>query len=482
MSLTAHRKRTTVITLVCTGILLGIAVMYFVDAITGFSIALVLLLIAVILKRAKVVLYITVGILIGLLRGAVFTKQISPLNDVIGQKVTVQARVDTPSTYDDKKQLVFDATHVTLLEPYKADMPIKMQISGFGENTILRGDTITAQGKIYKKRGSKQAGISFAQLKVVRRDNTLLQHSRRLFLAGMTTAMPEPHDQFAIGLLVGQKSDLPQYVVDTLQIVGLSHIIAVSGYNLTILADVSKRRFGKSSKLRGTLLSAMLVLLFVAMVGSSASIQRAALVSLLGIAAAHYGRTIKPLVLISFTAAATLLLNPLSIWSDVGWYLSFFAFFGVLVIAPLLQNRLYAHKEPSLLIKLCIETCSAQIMTLPIMLMLFSQLSVVSLVANLLVVPFVPLAMLASFVAGLAGMVLPLLAPIIALPAVWLLTYMLDISSLLSRIPHANVQAGISLPVTLTIYATIVVLLLVMKRTVRDKIKVINRENYVRSQ
>jgi competence protein ComEC len=327
-------NKTTKIIIFCIGILASVGLAYFVSVSNLIIAVLSSVGFLALILRVRLISLIALGITVGLLRGAAFTKQIDPLYDVIGQKVTVQAKVDSPSSYGDKKQLEFDVTHVKLLQPYQADLPIKMQISGFGENTVLRGDVITATGKSYKRRGSKQAGISFAQIAVVSHDTSPLQQVRRNFLAGMTTAIPEPHDQFAIGLLVGQKSDLPKYVVDTLQIVGLSHIIAVSGYNLTILVDVSKKRFSRGSKLRGTLLSCTLVLLFVAMVGSSASIQRAALVSLLTIAAAHYGRSIKPLVLITFAAAVTVILNPLSIWSDVGWYLSFLAFFGVLVISP----------------------------------------------------------------------------------------------------------------------------------------------------
>lgn len=475
-------SRTTKITVLCIGLLVGVGGSYFIAPSNMLIATLIVAGIISLFIKTKLASIIIIGLVLGLARGAAFSKQLQPLHDIIGKNVTITARVDTPSSYNDKKALEFDVTHVKLQQPYAADLPIKMQISGYGANTILRGDTISATGKIYKKRGSKQAGISFAQLQVVQHDNSALQYVRRSFLAGMTTAMPEPHSQFAIGLLIGQKSGLPDYVVQTLQIVGLSHIIAVSGYNLTILADVSKRQLGKGSKLRGTLLSGSLVILFVAMVGSSASIQRAAFVSILAIMAAHYGRSIKPMLLISLAAAVTTILNPLSVWSDVGWYLSFLAFFGVLVIAPIVQKRLYGVKEPSLLIKLCIETCSAQIMTLPIMLLLFSQLSVVSLVANILVVPLVPLAMLASFVAGLVGMVAPFVAPIVGLPAVWLLTYMLDISSLLSRIPHANVQTSMSLPITLAVYASIVALLLVMQRTVRGKMKVTNRDNYVGTQ
>src|SRR5581483_4964968 len=155
--------------------------------------------------------------------------------------------------------------------------------------------------------------------------------------------------------------------------------------------------------------------------GFSASIVRAALVSILSLWAWYYGRRVKPMVLISLAAAITALWNPFYIWADLGWWLSFLAFFGVLVISPLITNRLF-KKTPKLFTLVFLETLSAELMTLPLILMTFSQLSIVALIANLLVVPLVPLAMLLSTVAGAAGFITPQIAGWLALPARLLLT------------------------------------------------------------
>lgn len=68
---------------------------------------------------------------------------------------------------------------------------------------------------------------------------------------------------------------------------------------------------------------------------------------------------------------------------------------------------------------------------------IFGQVSFVGLVANVLVVSFIPIAMLLSFVVGLGGMFAPLLVGWLALPLRWLLTYMLDVATMLSRVPHS---------------------------------------------
>jgi len=121
--------------------------------------------------------------------------------------------------------------------------------------------------------------------------------------------------------------------------VGLTHIIAVSGYNLTIILHAGKRLLGKRSKRISTFLSLALIAVFLLLAGASASIVRAAIVSVLSIAAGYYGRTFKPLNLIVLAAAITAWANPVYVWSDVSWYLSFLAFYGVMVVSPLIQKR-----------------------------------------------------------------------------------------------------------------------------------------------
>jgi competence protein ComEC len=92
------------------------------------------------------------------------------------------------------------------------------------------------------------------------------------------------------------------------------------------------------------------------------------------------------------------------------------------------------------------------------MLYIFHQLSLIALAANLIIVPLVPLAMLLSLIAGIGGMIWPVLAGWIAMPARLLLTYMLDIVMLLSRVPHIIVQRQLALNGMIVLYICLLVL------------------------
>jgi competence protein ComEC len=273
----------------------------------------------------------------------------------------------------------------------------------------------------------------------------------------MQSALPEPQASFGMGLLIGDKSTLPKTATDNLSAVGLTHIIAVSGYNLTIIVLAVRRLLRKRSKYQSTAMATILIGLFVLLTGSSASIVRAAIVSMLSIIAWYYGRKIRPLLLITFTAAITAFWNPLYIWSDAGWYLSFLAFYGVLVLAPLIHRRFFANKPRGVLGLLIIESLCAQIMTAPYIIYTFKQLSLVALPANVLVVPLVPLAMMLSLIAGLGGMFVVSIAGWLAWPAKLVMTYMLDLAALFARIPHALLTR--SLPISGLIVMYLAVLL-----------------------
>jgi len=221
---------------------------------------------------------------------------------------------------------------------------------------------------------------------------------------------------------------------------GLTHIIAVSGYNLTIMLGASKRLLGKRSKRISTLLSLLLMGVFLLLAGSSASIVRAAIVSTLSIASGYYGRTFKPLNLIALAAAITAWANPFYIWSDASWYLSFLAFYGVMVLAPLFMTRLPNGWQHSLVVMVALESLCAETMTIPFVLHTFGQVSFIGLVANVLITTLVPLAMLLGTVAGLGGMFTGAVSGWLAWPARLLLTYMLDVAHILSRIPYVFAQ------------------------------------------
>ncbi|HTB49277.1 MAG TPA: ComEC/Rec2 family competence protein [Verrucomicrobiae bacterium] len=394
---------------------------------------------------------VMLGLSIGCQRGAVFMDKLAAYQPLYYHKIIISAQATEDAVYGTNSQLSFDANNVYLDDGTR--LAGKIAVSGFGLNGVFQGDEVQVSGKLYPGYGAYQGRLSFAQLVLIEQHPSLVAETRRKFAAGMQSALPEPLASFAMGLLIGQRATLPANVKQDLLMVGLTHIIAVSGYNLTIMLHASKGLFARRSKRIATLLSLILIGLFLLLAGASASIVRAAIVSVLSIAASYYGRRFKPLNLIMLAAAITAWANPFYIWSDVSWYLSFLAFFGVLVLAPLAQKRWLRRWHDSLVVGVALESLCAETMTLPFVLYTFGQMSFIGLPANVLVVTLVPLAMLLSLVAGLAGMLAGSIAGWLAWPARLLLTYMLDVAHVLARIPHVFVQhLGLSLAQMLGLY------------------------------
>jgi competence protein ComEC len=452
-------KRTSLITLGLLAFLIGIGIA---RVVTPLPFAWVVLYIAFCLLASRernivtLIAVVLLGLSIGIWRGGVFLNQLEPFRQLSGQQVTIVAKVQSDATYNQQRQLSFDVSEVTFVNPEKKDSPGRIAVSGFGEQAVYRGDMLMIEGKLSPARGSRQARLSFSNFQAIERNNSAIENLRREFIAGIATALPEPSASFGLGLLIGYRTSLPEITSEQLAITGLTHIIAVSGYNLTIIVRSVRRLLGKRSKYQQTVVCAALIVLFLLATDFSASIVRASIVSVLSLWAWYYGRRFKPLLIIALTAGITAMWSPLYVWSDVGWYLSFLAFFGILVVAPVITRLLYGRRtEVPQLSLLLTETASAQVMTAPIILYIFSRASIIGLVSNLIIGPLIPLAMLVTLSAGLAGMLLPIISGFIALPARLLLHYILDIVSLFAQVPHALIKQSINLWHMLVMYVLI---------------------------
>lgn len=466
-------KRTTVICVFLGSLIAGIFVSKLFEPISFAWLLVGLILSPIILgkKAVLIILYcILTGFLIGWWRGGVLQEQNQVYYDYYYKKVNIIAWATEDSVYGERSQMTFTVEHA-LMEGQ--NLPGKIKVAGFGEAMIYRHDKVNVVGKLYPSRGGKQASISYAQINVLARAKSRLDDFRRKFIAGMQNALPEPAASFAVGLLVGQRSLLTSELAATLTVVGLSHIVAVSGYNLTIIVRAVTRMLKKFSKFQTLALSFLLIYLFLLITGFSPSIVRASLVSFLSLTAWYFGRQFRPILLLLLAAALTGFYNPYYIWSDIGWYLSFFAFFGVLILAPLITARLKI-KLP-LIGGVAVESLSAQIMTLPLLMFTFGRASLVGLLANIVIVPMVPFAMLFSLIAGLAGMFIPTIAGWIALPARALLDLMLFLADWFSHWPSAQLTISISAASLIGLYLIILIFTGGLKKHLKNaKIKVNN--------
>jgi len=227
------------------------------------------------------------------------------------------------------------------------------------------------------------------------------------FIKAINSSLPEPHASLLAGILVGARRGIPEYLLETFNRVGVTHIIAISGSNITIIAAallILLQGIGVSRRHTFWLIS-LGIASFVVMTGASASVVRAGIMGLFVLLASQLGRASRATNALAFTAFVMLLVNPKVLVFDAGFQLSFLATMGIVYINPVLQK--FAKKWPGVfgLKEVLITTLSAIIMTTPLILYQFGRFSVVAPVANLLIVPLVSVVMAMGFITGLLGLV-----------------------------------------------------------------------------
>jgi competence protein ComEC len=402
------------------------------------------------------------GLLVGNWRGSDSRQQIDAYTPLFGQKVSLQGNVVEDPTYDDDSQQVMLLEHIVV---NNRALPGTVRVKTLAPVEPRRGDRVQVGGKLYDGFGNYQASLYYADMQVTEVAKSPIDTLRREFAARIYGLLPDTQAGLGLGFLLGIKSSLPDSLNDELKLLGLTHIVVASGYNLTVLVRLARRFLAKSSHYQMTIASFAMIAGFVAVTGFSPSMSRAALVAGLSVLAAYYGRRIHPALLISLAAAITAAVNPLYVWVDIGWWLSFLAFAGVMMLSPLLQRRIFGEREPKLLGQVVLETVSAEILTLPLVVLIFGNLSVLSLLSNVLVVPLIPLAMLLTFVAGAIGTFIPF----VAWPAIWLLGYVCQLVHVLSQVSWASVPLAISPLIFIICNAAVFIVgLLLWRKTKHD--------------
>lgn len=224
--------------------------------------------------------------------------------------------------------------------------------------------------------------------------------------------IPSPESGLGLGYLMGMKSDLSDSLSETLQLVGMTHVIVASGAHLGILVNGARRIFGRISRFAGLFCSIFLIFTFVSIVGFTPSMTRASLVSILSLSFGYLGRRFTPFRLLSLTAAITLLIDPTNL-INLGWQLSFASFSGLLILSPRFTRLFYGGKSPPWLASMLITSLSTTIACAPILIYNFGSISLLAFVANLIILPTLPYAMLLVALTGVTSF-LPILATLIA--------------------------------------------------------------------
>lgn len=385
------------------------------------------------------------GIILGLWRGGAERAALLPYQRLEARVVTLMSRIADDPERDARGQTVLRLANVSI---DRHELPGVIRGTVRSGTDLKRGDVVTLRGKLKAGFGGFAATMNDATLMRAERPEPgdVARQVRDGFADKVRVAIDEPMVSLGLGYLLGQRRGLPEQLQTALVAAGLTHVVVASGYNLTILVRLMRRLFIRVSKYMAAATSAAMVAGFMAITGLSPSMTRAGLVAGLSLLAWYYGRRIHPLVLLPFAAAVTLMINPSYGWGDVGWQLSFASFAGVMIVAPLGQRFFYGDQKPGVLRQIIGETMAAFVVTWPILVMTFGQFSAVALIANILVLPLVPLAMLLVFATGIGVMAAPLLGIGIGHLASWLLQYMIWVATTVADWPWA--QVAVQLPAT----------------------------------
>ena len=396
------------------------------------------------------------GMLFGLWRGSVLDVQLKVYENIYGHSAEVVGKVSDDPGVGRGGSLQLRLSELKI-DGHGVDGKVWASVNN-SHVEIKRGDFVSVSGVLEKGFGSFAGSIYGAKIIKVERPNPgdVARQVRDWFADKIRIGINEPEASLGLGYLLGQKRALPDDLAQALVVTGLTHVVVASGYNLTILVRLARRLFSRVSKYLSTLSATAMILGFMAVTGASPSMSRAGLVSSLSLAAWYYGRKFHPLVLLPFAAAITVLIDPTYAWNDLGWELSFAAFAGVMILAPLCQRYFFGNKKPGTIRQILGETISAQIATLPILILAFGQMSNVAIFANLMVLPLVPLAMLLTFVTGLSAIVFPGVAQLVGLSAQWLLTYMVEVVRYFASLPWAQMQIEINIWQAAAMYLVII--------------------------
>lgn len=284
------------------------------------------------------------------------------------------------------------------------------------------------------------------------------------------------------GILLGDESGLSENMKTAFNNTGTRHIIAISGFNISIIAGLFLALFGRwLGARRGVWLAGLGVALYTLLVGADATVVRAAVMGILGLIALRTGRQTYALNTLGFTAAVMALVNPLVLW-DIGFQLSFAATLGLILYSEPLRVRadqwinIHLQSDWAKLLSrpmndYVLLTIAAQLTTLPILLYYFQRLSIFSLPANILILPMQPALMVLGGLSMLVGLILLPLGQLIGFLAWALAAYTIRIVDFFAALPWSS-QTLTSFPLYL-VFAYFALLAMISFPALRQRIKFI---------
>ncbi|KAA3654364.1 MAG: DNA internalization-related competence protein ComEC/Rec2 [Chloroflexi bacterium] len=393
--------------------------------------------------------------------------------------------VDEPNVRDRITDLRVDVD--TLIQPDGKEMSIngKVLVQTFHYPVIDYGTRIKVTGmletppenedfsyKDYLARQDIHSLLFLPQIEVLaENEGNPIYHTifaiKRQAHATINQLIAEPQASLLAGILLGNDNGLPPDLDQAFRVTGMTHIIAISGFNIAIiimvLMSISRPFLGDRY---ATLFATTGIILYTILVGADASVVRASIMGSVFLFTSRWlGRPGFSVATLLVAGWVMTVIRPFLLW-DVGFQLSFAATLSLILYADPLAKQVrfrlrhyFDHDATDRLMGLLTEpviiTLSAQLLTLPLMMGHFGQLSLISLLANALILPAQPGVMLWGGLATIVGLFSPAAGQIFGWIAWLFLSYTIQLVEMLAMVPKAAVSVNITWTGVIFIYLTI---------------------------
>ncbi|MEK7612382.1 MAG: ComEC/Rec2 family competence protein [Patescibacteria group bacterium] len=277
----------------------------------------------------------------------------------------------------------------------------------YGDKVILTGTVLVPEGGFagyLKKDGVYGVGTRVSVVRIREHEgNAIKEKLFRIKHASeqvLSRALPVEHAAFVSGLLFGETAAMSKEFKDALKRTGTTHLIALSGYNITIIAGGILFIAGFFLKRKWRFIVAITAItLFVIMTGAAASVVRAAIMGGILLLANVVDRPYSLRNTLAVSAFVMVAQNPFILVYDIGFQLSFLAVFGIAYLAPRLETFLRFKEESGFLHwrENLLNTIAAQAAVFPLLLLRFDFVSLTSVITNMLVLPIIPITMFFGF-------------------------------------------------------------------------------------
>jgi len=306
----------------------------------------------------------------------------------------------------------------------------------------------TTAGRVFDYKSYLRAkGISYLLLnphieKIGENEGSLLKQKlffiKERFVREIQKNIGNPESALLIGTLLGGGEVLPKAIQEEFRKTGLVHIIVLSGYNITIVVVALMAVFRFLPFLYRILLGAGGIILFSILVGGEATVVRAAVMALIALLATLLRRQYNITRALVLAGVVMVYVNPAILFFDLSFELSFLSTVGLIYVAPLLERFTSALPQRFGFREIVTATLATQLFVLPFILYSIGMFSSVALIANLLVLPLIPLIMLLGFLTGSISFVSVLLVKPLSFVTYYLLHYVLVVAHKMSTLPFAT--------------------------------------------